>query len=214
MTWMSVVAVGSTHDSSALAMTELGDILANPEHDLAKTNYWIAGDDAYKGNANQSQNLITPFGGVGLGQREDGFNFYQSSLRMTVECTFGELAKRWGILSSPLGIKLCRITTVLQAVCKLHNICKAYRVKCPPAMAMRTREETEKDMNRNPDGYPDWRVAAQYLDPSDLPRSHRHHVNQPLRETLADILDTNGMCRPTTSHFSYIGRNQNPAQQD
>jgi hypothetical protein len=79
---------------------------------------------------------------------------------------------------------------------------------------MRTREETEKDMNRNPDGYPDWRVAAQYLDPSDLPRSHRHHVNQPLRETLADILDTNGMCRPTTSHFSYIGRNQNPAQQD
>jgi hypothetical protein len=60
VTWMSVLATGSTHDSSALAMSHLGEILADPSHPLAGTNYWLAGDDAYRGNANLSNNILTP----------------------------------------------------------------------------------------------------------------------------------------------------------
>jgi hypothetical protein len=46
--------------AAALAMSHLGGILADPSHPLAGTNYWLAGDDAYCGNANLSNNIFTP----------------------------------------------------------------------------------------------------------------------------------------------------------
>ena len=93
--WTSAKFQGSTHDSLALSETELGKILQDPEHALNKTNYWLAGDDAYKGVAAHSDILLTPYAiGRGFNDEKDAFNFYQSKLRIEVECCFGALVHR------------------------------------------------------------------------------------------------------------------------
>ena len=204
VTWMAVTAVGSTHDSTAFAMTELAGIMNDPSHPLASTCYWIAGDDAYKGNANVSNNLLTPYGGAGLGVREDSFNYYQSALRISIEGTFGEIASRWGILSRPLRCNLPHITSILKGVCVLHNICKDYRVAIPHRMDVTSDNEAQRDIDqRRP--LPDWRVAQRHMDRADVPRRARRVV-QPLREQLATALREHDMRRPSTSQFTYIGR--------
>jgi hypothetical protein len=42
--------------------------------------------------------LIPPFNDVVHGTAEDNFNFFHSSARIAVECAFGEIELRWGIL--------------------------------------------------------------------------------------------------------------------
>ena len=42
--------------------------------------------------------LLTPFGNVLHGTPEDDYNFFHSSSRICVECAFGEIDLRWGIL--------------------------------------------------------------------------------------------------------------------
>ena len=100
--------MGSTHDSTASNNTLLSNILGDKTHPLSTTlvvvdgvpqKLWMAGDDAYKGNARtMHNNLITPFGGKKVDDAHDAFNFYQSSCRISIECTFGEVIALWGIL--------------------------------------------------------------------------------------------------------------------
>jgi hypothetical protein len=47
--------------SSELDDTALGQLLTDPDHPVQATKYWVAGDDAYKGNASHSQSLLTPW---------------------------------------------------------------------------------------------------------------------------------------------------------
>eukprot|EP01049_Picozoa_sp_SAG25_P001457 SAG25_NODE_65_length_17663_cov_18.359656_8_plen_59_part_00 len=35
--------------------------ILDPSHPLAGTNYWLAGDDAYCGNANLSNNILVKY---------------------------------------------------------------------------------------------------------------------------------------------------------
>eukprot|EP01049_Picozoa_sp_SAG25_P007384 SAG25_NODE_599_length_6648_cov_22.861964_7_plen_165_part_00 len=149
------------------------------------------------------------YGGAGLGVREDAFNFYQSSLRITVECTFGELAARWGVLSRPLRVSLPHVTGLLQCICHLHNVCKDFRVSTPAGM--RADAETARDIATGDRAAPpDWRVETHLMDPSDLPRSHHRSgcVVQPLRERLASALEEANMWRPSTSRFTSSGATQ------
>ena len=96
--WCSSKTAGSAHDSMALRLTQLGEILEDMQHPIQNTPYWFAGDDAYKGNANLSRSLLTPYWGRNVGKAKDAFNFWQSHLRIEVECTFGALVNRWGLL--------------------------------------------------------------------------------------------------------------------
>jgi hypothetical protein len=56
---------------------------------------------------------------------KDDYNYYQSQLRMTIECAFGMLVHRWSILRKPMptGMHLGKVTELTMALCKLHNFC-------------------------------------------------------------------------------------------
>ena len=55
----------------------------------------------------------------------DAFNFYHSQVRINIECAFGMLVHRWGILrrAIPMRITVAKTTALVMALCKLHNFC-------------------------------------------------------------------------------------------
>ena len=61
---------------------------------------------------------------VHMGQTADEsvFYFYHSSLRMCVECSFGILVARWGILWKPLKVSLRRAPKIVETCMCLHNV--------------------------------------------------------------------------------------------
>ena len=66
--------------------------------------------------------MVTPFKAVSSGVK-DAYNFFQSQLRINIECAFGVLVNRWGILRSPipLNISLEKTTSLVRSLCLLHN---------------------------------------------------------------------------------------------
>ena len=66
--------------------------------------------------------MVTPFKAVGSGVK-DAFNFYQSQLRINIECAFGMLVNRWAILRTPipLHISIQKTTSMVRSLCCLHN---------------------------------------------------------------------------------------------
>jgi hypothetical protein len=68
--------------------------------------------------------VATPFKAVSSGPK-DAYNFYHSQVRITIECAFGMLVHRWGILRKaiPLNISLSKTSALVVALCKLHNFC-------------------------------------------------------------------------------------------
>jgi hypothetical protein len=80
----------------------------------------LFGDNAYV----NTRYMITPWRGVSGGAK-DAFNFFHSSLRINVECCFGMLIHRFGILRKPIpmNITIKKTTALTLALCKLHNFC-------------------------------------------------------------------------------------------
>jgi hypothetical protein len=50
------------------------------------------------------------------------FSFSHSSLRMCVECSFGILVARWGILWKPLKVSLRQAPKIVGTCMCLHNV--------------------------------------------------------------------------------------------
>jgi DDE superfamily endonuclease len=86
----------------------------------------IFGDLAY---VNTSY-MATPFKSVRSGTKDD-YNFFHSQLRITIECAFGMLVNRWGILRRPLPAKfsLNRALLLVMTLCRLHNYCIDKRIR-------------------------------------------------------------------------------------
>ena len=61
------------------------------------------------------------------GTPEDDFNFFHSSSRICIECTFGEIDMRWGILWRPLGFTMRNNIQIIDACLRLHNFIVDYR---------------------------------------------------------------------------------------
>jgi DDE superfamily endonuclease len=121
VTFLSAKHAGSTHDSTAFTSTALHDFLSMSERDGGLPSWAvIAADDAY-GNGSAGGRIITPFSGRNLEQRNDSFNFYLSSIRITVDQVFGVIVSCWGILWSPLRCSLRRATRIVVVCAKLHN---------------------------------------------------------------------------------------------
>ena len=81
--------------------------------------------------------LLTPFDNADAGSSEDTFNFFLSNMRIYVECTFGEIDRRWGILWKPLQGKLDNHKYTIDSCLRLHNFIVNYR-----------EEEKETDAER------------------------------------------------------------------
>ena len=114
--WYSMDTQGSTHDSLAFRMCNLGQALQNKP---LPTRFWIAGDEAYV----CCNWLLTPYG-VNSARKDrykDNFNFYLSRCRINVECAFGILVQRFGILRRPMSCSLEHVTKVVAVCIHLHN---------------------------------------------------------------------------------------------
>ena len=112
-TWVDISHASQTHDATAWEATELG--LRIKAGDLPQP-FFLNGDAAFT----LSPSMITPStGDASL----DDFDFYQSSNRMAIECAFGILVRRWGVLWRPLGMAFRRRAPLIVALMRLHNFC-------------------------------------------------------------------------------------------
>ena len=101
---MSIKLGGASSDCLAF---EASDLFQNLESGgLLQDGLVLLGDNAYI----NSPYMATPFPNVSRGA-EDIYNFYHSQLRIRVECCFGQLVHRWGMLRSaiPYNITITKV---------------------------------------------------------------------------------------------------------
>ena len=82
-----------------------------PELRVAMTIRWLAGGSYLDLKVHMGQTAD-----------ESVFSFYHSSLRMCVECSFGILVARWGILWKPLKVSLRQAPKIVGTCMCLHNV--------------------------------------------------------------------------------------------
>ena len=68
--------------------------------------------------------MIVPFKNV-KGGPKDVFNFYQSQVRINIECSFGMLVNKFLMLHKPFSstINISKVIVVVRCLCILHNFC-------------------------------------------------------------------------------------------
>lgn len=115
---VEIMFPGSTSDFYAFLNSQLREKLERPG--FLANGLCLYGDNAYV----NSPYMIVPFKGAQDGAK-DAFNFFHSSLRINVECAFGMLVHRWGILRKaiPMNVTVAKTTSLVLALCKLHNFC-------------------------------------------------------------------------------------------
>jgi hypothetical protein len=86
-------------------------IIISPELRVAMTIRWLAGGSYLDLKVHMGQTAD-----------ESVFSFYHSSLRMCVECSFGILVARWGILWKPLKVSLRQAPKIVGTCMCLHNV--------------------------------------------------------------------------------------------
>jgi len=180
----------TTHDSQAWALTSLGrDIAAGK---LASP-YFINGDSAYV----SSDQMVVPYGKT----ENTHFDFVQSSNRMCIECAFGILIRRWGILWRPLEVDFHRRANLIGCCMRLHNFCIDSRiteahlaemdgrpaVAVPPDAGLEARWEPTPIFK---DGRP-----VQSLDWNNTPASGGAEGSS-ARERLRQVVEVEGFRRP------------------
>ena len=69
--------------------------------------------------------LMKEFAKGGSTDLEQFFGYRLSSARMVVECAFGRLKARFGILRKPIDMCLPNIVYVIMSCFILHNFCEA-----------------------------------------------------------------------------------------
>jgi hypothetical protein len=112
---MSGRTAGATLDSLAFSLSVLWEVL---ENSALPVGYWIAGDEAYT----YSDYLLTPWPSsvAKTDVAKDAFNFYQSSLRIHIEQAFGQLVRRFGILSKPIQFSIYSALAIVHACMCIH----------------------------------------------------------------------------------------------
>jgi hypothetical protein len=110
---------GSTSDYLCFTTSSIHRKLLANDNFLAP-NLTFFGDSAYV----NTSFMATPFKGTQSGPK-DAYNFYHSQVRITIECAFGILVHRWGVLRKPLPVNLTvsKTTQLVRALCILHNYC-------------------------------------------------------------------------------------------
>ena len=122
--WKSALHKGAQHDSPAFQTSNLYEQLQNKMEWLLEKKYYLIGDSAYSIRSF----LLVPYDRSTPGSKEDGFNYHLSACRIYVECTFGALYNRWGILWRPLLFSLQHNVVVIDSVCRLHNFIIKYEM--------------------------------------------------------------------------------------
>ncbi len=119
---ISVVHGASAADCVAF---EASDLRARLEDGILQNGYVLFGNNAYLNlffMAMPYSNLL----GNPNKKSEDNYNFFHSQLRIRVECAFGMLVARWGILRMVISNKIAVMRTIALVntlARRLHNFC-------------------------------------------------------------------------------------------
>jgi len=144
---------GAEHDSTAFKRSSFYRMLDNSWKYLKQKGDYLIGDSAYS----IRPFLITPFNDAMHGTAEDNFNYFHSSSRMSIKCTFGGIDMRWGILWRPLAFSMKHNTQVIDACLRLHNLIVDFREENQELTAMQLlekevfQEESIRFLSLNPD---------------------------------------------------------------
>lgn len=118
--WVDIQFPGATSDYFAFEQTDLYKKLQRDG--FLRPGLCIFGDAAYV----NAPYMCVPFRNVhGSGDTKDSYNFFQSQLRINIECAFGMLVHRFGILRKafPVNVSISKTNSAVLALCKLHNFC-------------------------------------------------------------------------------------------
>lgn len=114
---------GSTNDIAAFNSTSLKELNCSQEFPY----HWV-GDQAYV----LSETMLVPFPGKNLSADKIAFNFFQSQVRINIECAFGILVRRWGVLWKKIEFDLPTAAKIVIACATLHNFCIDFNQLLPP----------------------------------------------------------------------------------
>jgi hypothetical protein len=205
---ISITYGGSSSDCLAF---EASDLHKRLEDGLLADGLVIFGDNAYL-NTNYMATPYPNIAGRDQDRSKDNYNFYHSQVRIRIECAFGMMVHRWGILRTamPKGIGIVRIIALVNALAKLHNFC------------IGEHELISQELNvdalhiiNNEDGFVTMVSSREHglslplalMEPGhhfrDVPRSSRRQqervnaeVNLPRQQLLKQVIDTH-LKRPT-----------------
>jgi hypothetical protein len=110
---IDVTQLPTTHDSMAWAASAEGRAIESGG--VLDSDFFLNGDSAF----NLEEWMMVP---CNDGVHGD-FDFHQSSNRMPIECAFGILIRRWGILWRPLEVQFRRRAPLIKCCMLLHNYC-------------------------------------------------------------------------------------------
>ena len=121
---ISIGHPGSTSDHLAFSTSRLFYKLEQKEF-LAE-GLCLLGDLAYVNTGY----MATPYKSVRSGSK-DNYDFFHSQLRIRIECAFGMLVSRWGLLQHPLSTSMSmnRSLLLVMTLCRRHNFCINERLK-------------------------------------------------------------------------------------
>jgi DDE superfamily endonuclease len=128
---ISIIHPASTSDFLAFSTSSLFHRLERPG--FLAPGLCLYGDAAYV----NCKYFVAPYKNVSGGSKDD-FNIYHSQLRINIECAFGQLVPRWGLLrrALPANYGIRKSTSLVIALCRLHNYCIDQRLsEVPTALA-------------------------------------------------------------------------------
>ena len=140
----SIMSRGAEHDSTAFRNSGLYVWLLDNYRDLVEKGYHFIGDSAYA----IKSFLHPPYDNAAHASAEDNYNFFHSSSRIIVECTFGEIDLRFGILWQPLKYLLKFSCSVIDACFVIHNFIVKHREGVSTTMNMIDFEVFDEDCRR------------------------------------------------------------------
>ena len=170
------------------------DEVTQKKGNISDVNF-VSGDNAFT----PSNSMITPANEPGL----DYYNFEQSSLRMPIECTFGMVYRRFGLLWRPLSIRFDRRAAVIGAIFRLHNYCIDWRITEETQIVNGLGELQPGRWEMAPkfdrDGRPVVPLDTTRTRPPDQPRATATDARYHRRNELAAAITAVGLRRPQLS---------------
>jgi hypothetical protein len=188
ISFYDISSTPTTHDSLAWEATGLGQRIKNGD---LPSPFFINADAAFP----LSNSMITPSGDALL----DDFDFHQSSNRMPIECAFGILVRRWGILWKPLCCRFDRRAPLIGACIRLHNFCIDYNLSEDTCIenglgcVQPGRWEVAPIFDR--EGRPVRMLAGRAAQRLRVP-ARRRSQKTARRQVLVDIVHASGLARP------------------
>ena len=194
--WASHSNRGSSYDSTCFRDTHLYTVLLKSMRDkLFNLGYFILGDSAY---AIESFTL-PPYDNAKSKSEEDAYNFYQSSARITVECAFGEIDRRWGTFWSAIQYSLENTCIICEGAMHLHIFLVDYRNSLLEPLNETQKEKEIFHYDQIDNGIVSYAITNDSTRPRGRPSFDEVECRQKgllLRDHLRLALANNNMHRP------------------